>query len=160
MYLMLETTHALIAGAIASHTKDPLTAIPLSFISHYILDAVPHWDFGTNWRERRKLYTGLGAIADTLIGFGLGYLVFGQSVPLPLLFAAISASMIPDWIEAPWYIFFARHNKKRPAPNAGFFEKLTFRIYRIESSFHNKTGLPWGIVTQIVTVAFFFILLK
>lgn len=157
---MLETTHALVAGVITLHTKDPLTAVTLSFVSHYLLDAIPHWDFGTNWRERRKLYTGLGAIADTFIGFGLGYLIFGQSIPTPLLFTAIAASMIPDWIEAPWYIFFARHNKRRPAPRAGFFEKLTFRIYRTESSFHNKAGLPLGIVTQIVTLAFFLFLLK
>ncbi|HCM82352.1 MAG: hypothetical protein UW37_C0035G0006 [Candidatus Gottesmanbacteria bacterium GW2011_GWA2_44_17] len=157
---MLETSHALVAGAIAGHTKDPATAVSLSFLSHFIMDAVPHWDFGTNWRGRRKLYTGLVAIIDVIVGFGLGYLIFGQTVPLPLLFAAIAASMIPDWLETPWYIFFANHQKKQPAKQAGFPEKLAFGIYKLENQFHNKTKFPLGVITQIVTVAFFFVLLK
>jgi hypothetical protein len=157
---MLETTHALIAGTIAIHTKDPAAAITLSFLSHFLLDAVPHWDLGSNWRKRRKLYTGVAAIIDVIVGFGLGYLMFGTSVPLPLLFAAITASMLPDWMEAPWYIFFANHQKKEPAKQAGFFEKLTFWIYKIENQFHNKTGFLFGIITQIVAVGFFFFLLK
>lgn len=157
---MLETTHALVAGAIASQTKDPALAISLSFLSHFIMDSVPHWDFGTRWRDRRKLYTGVFAIVDVIVGFGVGYLVFGQTVALPLLFAVITASMIPDWLEAPWYIFFAKHEKKHPGPRAGFFEKLTFGIYKIENQFHNKARFPLGVVTQIITVAFFFYLLK
>ena len=157
---MLETTHAIVAGAIVSHVKDPGLAISLSFISHFIIDAVPHWDFGTNWRGRRKLYTGIFAIADVMVGFSVGYLLFGKTVPLPLLFAGITASMIPDWMEAPWYIFFAHKNKKGPAANAGFFEKLTFGIYKIENTFHSKTGYPLGVITQIVTIGFFLFLLK
>ena len=157
---MLETTHALVAGTIAVHTKDPATALTLSFFSHFLLDAIPHWDFGTNWRKRRKLYTGIVAICDVLVGFGLGYLLFGAIVPLPFLFACITVSMIPDWMEAPWYIFFANHDKKEPAKHAGFFEKLTFGIYKLENQFHNKTEFPLGVITQIMAVAFFFFLLK
>jgi hypothetical protein len=157
---MLETTHALVAGTIAAHTKNPALAVSLSFLSHFIMDAVPHWDIGTNWRKRRKLYTGIFAIADAGIGFGLGYLVFGQTVPLPLLFTAITVSMIPDWMEAPWYVFYANHTKKHPARNAGFFEKLTYGIYKVENIFHNKMRFPLGVVTQIITVAFFWYLLK
>lgn len=157
---MLETTHALVAGVIASHTKDPASALTLSFISHFLMDAVPHWDFGTNWRERRKLFTGLAAITDVLVGFSLGYLLFRHSVPLPLLLSVITVSMIPDWMETPWYIFFANHTKREPAKNAGFAEKLAFRIYKIANRFHAKTNFPLGIATQIVTVLFFWYLLK
>ena len=157
---MLETTHALVAGTIASHTQDPATAVTLSFLSHFLLDAVPHWDFGTNWRGRRKLYTGVVAIVDVIAGFSIGYLIFGKTVPLPLLFTVITVSMVPDWMEAPWYIFFARHDKKVPAKNAGFFEKLTFGIYQMENQFHHKAKFPLGVITQIVAVAFFFLLLK
>ena len=157
---MLETTHALVAGTIASHIPDPLTAVSLSLLSHFLLDAVPHWDFGTNWRGRRKLYTGLFAIVDVVVGFGISFAVFHNSVDPFLLFLSVTASMIPDWMEAPWYIFFASHTKKEPAHHAGFFEKLTFGIYTLENQFHHKTGFPLGVITQIVAVAFFFQLLK
>lgn len=157
---MLETTHAIVAGAIANHVKDPAAAISFSFFSHFILDAVPHWDFGTNWRSRRKLYTGICAIADVCIGFIVGYILFRNTVPLPLLFAAITASMLPDWLEAPWYIFFAHKDKREPGKHAGFFEKCTYKIYKTENTFHAKTGVVFGILTQVATAAFFFFLLK
>jgi len=157
---MLETTHALVAGAIVTHTKNPATAIVLTFLSHFIMDAIPHWDFGTNWRERRKLVTGLIAIGDVIVGFIAGYVFFGQFVSLPLLFTVIAVSMLPDWIEAPWYIFYANHTKKMPAKNAGFLEKLAYGIYKTENAFHRKTNFSVGMITQIVTVGFFLFLLK
>jgi len=157
---MLETSHALVAGAIVAHTKNPTTAIVLSFLSHYIMDAIPHWDFGTDWRERRKLVTGLFAIGDVIVGFIAGYLFFGHLVPLPLLFLAIAVSMLPDWIETPWYIFYANHRKKTPGKNAGFLENLAYGIYKAENSFHRKTNFTFGMITQIVTVGFFLFLLK
>jgi len=157
---MLEITHALVAGTIATHSKDPATAITLSFLSHFLLDAVPHWDFGTHWRKRRKLYTGIVAILDVIAGFILGYLLFGSVVPFPILFLCITASMLPDWMEAPWYIFFASPDKKEPSKNAGIFEKITFNIYRMENVFHHKTGFPLGAITQVVVVGFFYFLLR
>jgi len=157
---MLETTHALVAGAIAAHTNDPLTAVSLSYVSHFMLDAIPHWDFGTNWRGRRKLFTGIVAIADVALGFSLGYLIFKSTVSLPVLFACITAAMLPDWMEAPWYMFFATKTKKEPGKQAGLFEKMTYGVYKIENIFHKKTTFFFGISTQIIAVLFFFFLLK
>lgn len=156
---MTATAHALVAGAIYRAIPDPTISIPLAFVSHFIMDAVPHWDFGTNWRDRSKTTTGLFAIGETAFGITLAYFLFlGKGNSIPLL-ATIAASELPDWLETPWYIFFARQNKHKPEKGAGFWERICYRIYRLENSFHAKAGLPMGLLSQIGVVSFFLILL-
>ncbi len=157
---MTATAHALVAGAIASKFTDPVTASALALTSHFIMDAVPHWDVGTNWRSRSKHATGFFAIIETVVGIFIAYYFFSTRVAFPLLSLAIFFSLLPDWLETPWYIFFAGQKKHEPSKNASIWEKLTFRIYKTENAFHTKAQFPFGVLTQIFTVAFFLILLK
>ncbi len=156
---MTATAHALVAGAIAQSIPNPFVSVPLAFISHFLMDIIPHWDLGTDWRGRSKTKTGLLAIGETVLGITLAYFVFAEKVEPQLLLFTIIASEIPDWLEAPWYMFFAKHNTSAPAPGAGFWEKLTYGIYRAENVFHAKAPFPLGVLTQILTVAFFLMLL-
>ncbi len=157
---MTATAHALVAGAIARAIPNPAIAVPLAFASHFIMDCIPHWDFGTNWRDRPKHHTGSIAILETVLGITLTYFLFRGKVDTVLLSAAIVAAEIPDWLEAPWYIFFAHHKKHAPGPHAGFWENLTYRVYRTENTLHARATFPFGVYTQIATVAFFLILLS
>ncbi len=157
---MTATAHALVAGAIASKIPDPATAATLAFTSHFIMDCVPHWDIGTNWRSRPKAATGLFAIIETLLGITIAYVVFGGKVSTIPLTSAIVASLIPDWLETPWYIFFAHQKKKEPTKNAGIWERFTYGVYKLENTLHAKAQFPFGVVTQIITVAFFLLLLS
>ncbi len=157
---MTATAHALVAAAIARAIPNPYLSIPLAFGSHFILDAVPHWDFGTNWRGRSKKMTGALAIAETTLGITVAYFLFhGKVEPVQLLLTII-AGELPDWMEAPYYIFFASQNKKEPGKTAAFWEKLTYKIYKLENVFHAKASYPFGVFTQVATVAFFLLLLK
>ncbi|OGG11458.1 hypothetical protein A2Z00_02830 [Candidatus Gottesmanbacteria bacterium RBG_13_45_10] len=156
---MTATAHALVAGAIASSVPDPVLAPILAFSSHFILDAIPHWDIGTNWRTRSKSATGQIAILDTLLGITLAYFLFAGKAPPLMLLTTIIASELPDWLEAPWYMFFATHDKKQPGKNAGIWENLTYGIYKIENLFHAKAQFPFGLFTQIAAVSFFLVLL-
>lgn len=157
---MTATAHALVAGAIYRAVPNPVLAIPLAITSHFIMDAVPHWDFGTQWRSRSKKMTGTFAILETVFGITLAYFLFhvkGDSIPLLL---TIGASEIPDWLEAPWYIFFAHQNKHSPGEHAGILEKITYTVYRTENTVHAKAPFPMGVITQVITVAFFLLLLN
>lgn len=157
---MTATAHALVAGAILTRFPDPLAASLLAFGSHYIMDSIPHWDFGTNWRKRPKSITGLLAIADTLLAFTVAYILFaGKMGVVPITLVTIFA-LAPDWLETPWYIFFARQNKHEPGTNASIWEKIAYTIYKLPNMFHTKAQFPLGLFTQIATVAFFWILLK
>ncbi|MEK7543968.1 MAG: hypothetical protein AAB557_03810 [Patescibacteria group bacterium] len=157
---MTATAHALVAGAIASRFSDPITASALAFGSHYVMDSIPHWDFGTNWRTRPKIQTGALAIADTLMAFTVAYILFAGKVGVVPVSIVISAALLPDWLETPWYIFFAHQKKREPGPRASLWERIAYTIYKLPNMFHAKAQFPLGLFTQIATVAFFWILLS
>lgn len=156
---MTSTAHALVAGAIASRFSDPVTASALALISHYIMDSIPHWDFGTNWRSRPKHETGALAIVETLAGITLSYVFFGQGLPFGLWASTVFFALLPDWLETPWYIFYAHQNKRGPGARAGLLENIAYSFYKLPNVFHAKAQLPLGIVTQVATVAFFLVIL-
>lgn len=157
---MTAVAHALVAGAIATKVHDPISLVTLNLGAHFIMDSVPHWDFGTNWRSRSKRLTGFISIIDTLTAYAVAYLLFIPQTTGFLLILAVTSSLLPDWLETPWYIFFARNDKFEPGKHASFLEKLTFRLYKTENRFHSKAGFPLGAITQVATVLFFLWVLK
>ncbi len=157
---MTATAHALVSAAIARAVPNPYLAIPLAITSHFIMDAVPHWDIGTDWRSRSKTMTGALAIGETVFGITLAYFLFRGKVETPLLLSCIIAGELPDWLEAPWYIFFAKNKHTGVSKKAGFWESLSYRIYHRENMVHSKTDLPFGLITQVIAVAFFLLLLR
>ncbi|MBI3577232.1 hypothetical protein HY086_04305 [Candidatus Gottesmanbacteria bacterium] len=157
---MTATAHALVAGAIASRFTDPVTAGTLALVSHYVMDSIPHWDIGTNWRSRRRAATGLLAIGETGLAITLAYFLFSSNAPPFTLAVAVAASLLPDWAETPWYIFFAKQNKHEPTKRAGLMEQIAFAFYKTQNVFHSKTQFPLGVLTQVATVLFFLIILK
>ncbi|MBI5019684.1 hypothetical protein HZB58_05445 [Candidatus Gottesmanbacteria bacterium] len=156
---MTATAHALVSGAIAARFTDPVTASLLALASHYIMDSIPHWDFGTNWRNRPKHTTGIFAIGETLTGIGLSYFFFGQYLPFMLWAITVLFGILPDWLETPWYIFYANAKKQSPGAHAGILEKVSYAFYKLPNIFHSKAQLPLGLVTQIATVIFFLVIL-
>jgi len=152
---MTALAHALVAAALATKTDNiPLLAV-LNIGQHFVLDSIPHWDLGTNWRKRPKWITGMISIAETLIGIIVALWIFKSSAPLISIMSAIFFGLLPDWLEAPWYIFFAKADKYKPALKSGFWENLTYKIYKFENSFHTKAPFPAGVYIQIITVALF-----
>lgn len=157
---MTATAHALVAGAILRAVPDTASASLLALASHYVMDSVPHWDFGTNWRLRPKATTGALAVSDTILGFTLAYILFAGTMGIVPVAAVTAASLLPDWLETPWYIFFAHQKKREPGPQAGILERTAFLVYKLPNAFHAKAPLPLGLLTQIATVAFFWLLLR
>ena len=157
---MMATAHLLVAGAIAAKVQQPILAPLLALSSHFLLDSIPHWDFGTNWRKRSKVATGIFAIADTVGGFIIAFFLYHNMVATVTLLISLLLSIIPDWLEAPWYMFFA--NAKRPGPkeHAGIIERMCYGFYKIPNRMHSKATFPWGLFSQIATVLFFWLLLK
>lgn len=156
----MATAHTLVAGAIATKGGDPALALTLSFASHFLLDSIPHWDFGTNWRKRTKGTTGIFAILDTTVGFALAWILFSPTVAPLLLLGCLFLSVLPDWLESPWYIFFADPNHKGPKTNAGVLERLCYGVYALTNKVHTRGTFPWGLFSQIATVTFFLLALQ
>ncbi|MFA5933381.1 MAG: hypothetical protein WCV81_03925 [Microgenomates group bacterium] len=136
---MTATAHALIGGAVASTISSPELGLSLAFISHPLLDLIPHWDFANNWRTKNKTKLFIEASLDLSFGVILTYILFGQGVNMWYFFGCIFVSEVWDIIEAPYWLL----NWK--------FPPISW-VYNIQSRMQGKAPLPWGIITQIVTV--------
>lgn len=139
---MTSTTHSLVAIAIAAKITSPELAIPLAFASNFLLDMVPHWDFGFGWREKSKTKLFLEGVFDVGLSYFLTlviYLKFLSHLNPVFVFACVFFSQLPDWLEVPYLLF----NWKG--------EPFHF-FYRIQHHIHRKLDLPWGLVPQIAVV--------
>ena len=144
---MTATDHALIGGTIVAAIPDPSIGLPLAFLSHPIADMIPHWDFGRGWRKKTKLTLFLQGAFDLSVGVIAAYLIFGHNVNLVYFFSAIFLSEVWDLLQVPYWIL----DWKFP-PFSTF--------YRIQHLIGGKAKLPWGIVTQAVTVITLIIVLR
>lgn len=145
---MTATAHALIGGAIVASVPDnPALGLTLCAISHPILDLIPHWDFGWGWRRKSKVKLFAESMADFSAGFILAYLLFHNRVDFLYLMSAVAFSYLPDLLEVPYWFF------KWKFPPFSF-------IYKIQSKMQGKAALPWGVVTQVVSVGVILFALK
>ncbi len=142
---MLDASHALIGASLAKLVPNPYLALPLNLGLHFVGDLIPHWDFRTRHVQRSKLTTIALSLSDAGVGYALGWWLFAGSVPLPYLTIMMFVSQLPDWIEAPYHIF----DWNFPPFSS---------IKKLQSRWHHKLDLPWGLVWQTLIVALFLII--
>lgn len=144
---MTATAHALVGGALAAaFPNNPVLGISLALLSHPLLDMIPHWDEGWGWRKKDKLRLFAECSLDLSAGLIATFVLFGSGVNTWYLLACIGAAILWDVLEAPYLIL----NWQFPPFN--FF-------YKLQSGMQGKAALPWGIVTQVVTVGLVIFLL-
>jgi hypothetical protein len=144
---MLETPHVMVGAAIATTIPNPIISLPLAFLSHLVLEKVPHWNPHLNTEKKTfgkitKKSTYIVVADSTLALFsGLGIALlksqnFGQFVVIIL---ACFFSILPDLIEAPY--FFLNLKSK-------FIEKWI----KFQKSLQvDASPLP-GLATQFITI--------
>lgn len=114
-HLLTLTTHAIVGAAIAGMMPNhPAAGIALAFSSHFLLDAVPHWDYPirsaslqpklaapmkydiTLWRD--AIAIGL----DASLGLTLALLLFAGRQNLVLVLCGVAAGLLPDVLQFAW----------------------------------------------------------
>lgn len=144
---MTATAHALVGGAIAATIPDPALGITLSFVSHPLLDMIPHWDLGWGWRGKNKFTLLVESGLDLLLGIILAYFLFGRHISLIYFLACIFASEFWDLMMMP-YLLWGWH---------GPFSA----VYKIQSKMQGKTATVFnGILTQVGTVVGLVLILR
>lgn len=144
---MLETPHALVGAAIAIKVGNPFLAIPISFLSHFALEKVPHWNPHLNTETQKfgaptKTSTYI-VIADSLLALTSGSFIALSSLPntelaLTILLSCFAA-VLPDLIEAPYF----------------FLKKRTSAIKKwisFQKSLQVDTSPIPGLATQLITI--------
>lgn len=140
---MTSTTHSLVAIAIAAKISNPAISLPLSFLSNFLLDMVPHWDFGYGWREKSKKKIFIEGMLDVAVSYALVFLIqkyYLNNINLWYMLAVVFFAQLPDWLEIPYLLFNWHH------------QPFTF-FYRIQHLIHKRLDLPWGILPQIAVAA-------
>jgi len=87
--------HALTGAAIGLAVQHPLLVVPLAFLSHFVLDALPHFDhpfYTFGHKHAWKFYTADAVIA---IAGVTTLLLLAPQLILPILLGAVFA-VLPD----------------------------------------------------------------
>jgi hypothetical protein len=140
---MTATGHALIGTVIASKVGNPALAIPIAIGSHFLADALPHWDTGTNKKLKSKKTFFVESLLDVLVGFVLSWLLIVWVFPetnVSYAFFIILMAQLPDWLTAPYLFFDMRY------PPFSW-------CYKLQKMFDTRLGLPWGFINQAAVIA-------
>lgn len=139
--------HLLVGAGIATVVTNPFLALPLAFLSHFVLDALPH--FGYNKQGYGELFKHKRFYAVQVISvFGVLALPFAIDINALTVAAAIVA-LSPDF-EWPYrYFFFERKNRKPPSSP---IQKFHTNIQWCERS--------WGIYVEVVFYILIFTVLR
>jgi hypothetical protein len=109
---LILATHAIVGAAIASlMPSDPYLAVSAAFASHFLLDAIPHWDYpirsnsvnpevAAAMRYDGALLADVVTIAaDAILGIGLALLLLARPSDLALVLCGAGAAMLPDALQ-------------------------------------------------------------
>ncbi|OGM13733.1 hypothetical protein A3A76_02420 [Candidatus Woesebacteria bacterium RIFCSPLOWO2_01_FULL_39_23] len=144
---MLETPHVIVGAVIASKVGNPYLAIPLAFISHFVLEKVPHWNphlnvetvkFGKVTSQSFRL-----VLLDSFIALISGLTIASWSLPnatqaLTIIGASFFA-VLPDLVEAPYFFLNWKNN-------------LIKKWIGFQKSLQVDTTPAWGLLTQTITI--------
>lgn len=133
---MLLTPHTAVGIAIGAAIPNPIISVPLSFLSHFALDLVPHWDnlgLGEIAHSSRPLKTRAfklmlldGLTALSLLLFFLYWAMPDYGVGMTIATSALAANL-PDLFYLPllfgkrkpgWALWVARLQKRVQANSA------------------------------------------
>ncbi|MCX6744443.1 MAG: hypothetical protein NTX82_02875 [Candidatus Parcubacteria bacterium] len=142
---MLLSVHATVGAIIGENVNTPLLAFILSFISHFILDLIPHGDkelikaYRNNFKNKAMLYLICFDLITTPILLGL-LISSGQITYSRIILWGIIGGILPD-------ILVAIHE---------ISDKLFSRTHKFHNWTHERLSwsipLKFGIIVQIIIV--------
>ena len=107
---MILSTHAIVGGAVASLLPShPVLVVVLGFASHFVIDAIPHWDYplqsisvkpgadNRKLRLDRRLVLDLFLISlDAFAGLAAAIFLFAPPASPVVIALGAVAGMLPD----------------------------------------------------------------
>lgn len=140
---MTATNHVLTGAVVAATVREPILAIPVALLSHYVLDALPHFGVSEDSEVRNRSKCFRCVLAADVCLFAAALIVVPiacqRLAPAWLLLACMLAAFLPD---VPWiYRFFQELKAKAP------------RKRHILNHLHGKLQWgerPWGVAIEIL----------
>ncbi len=147
---MTATSHSLTGAVIALAIKQPLLAIPLALLSHFICDMIPHFDSGASNQKIARLAIAVDcAVAGTatlLLSF-----VLDLGVPHWQIFLCMFAAMSPDLVWG-WRYYRLKDLKKVISEPMSRFSNKHQKIQWSETPQGLAVDLAWS-ATMVILIA-------
>lgn len=135
---MTATNHILSGGLIGALLPLPV-AIPVAFVSHFVLDAIPHYSVKSSHRAQSRTYKDV-IIADTILSLALSItvLVFAKWN----MFIGGFVAFAPDITLIHYYF---KHGRDLQIKGENALTRFHINIQRLER--------PWGIAVEVAAIA-------
>jgi len=160
---MILASHIIVSGILGSRIQNYFLAAIIGLVSHYILDAIPHWDYlpefeteartKNNFIRTKKFWENISKVAlDILFGFGalLIFVIFNQNTDIiPLIISAIF-SILPDAVQLLYWM------------TEWKIIKWNTKLQEFAHSLAHKKinpGIKSGIIAQIATIGIVFLIM-
>jgi hypothetical protein len=114
---MILSTHAVVGGALASlFPSHPVAAFAVGFASHFVIDAIPHWDYplrsisvARGARNQVRLTPALARDValigfDAIAGLALAIGIFATPSTIVAVLAGAVGAMLPDPLQCTRFI--------------------------------------------------------
>ena len=154
---MLLAPHILVGAAVAASTSNPILGLLFAFLSHFILDRIPHWEYSAEALKtiptKGILYVApiLRRVAlDITAGFVVlivAVAISSDNIPFTAWAFGGFFGILPDGLS---FLLFTRRKNGR----WGKFLKI-FYLFHQKAHFDKKMGLPplrIGLSTQAIAI--------
>lgn len=147
---MTTSNHVITGAVIAVAIKQPAAALPLAFLSHFVLDFIPHFGYKGHRGFTEVFKHRLSFVVIAFDALMVAWLVGSFRQYGLIAYLGGLAAIAPDFIWLYRYYGFERHGKKPPVNKF--------------ANWHNQIQWcerPWGLMIEIAWfVAFSFLLTK
>ena len=135
---MLSTPHLMVGAAIVRSIPNPYISLPAAFLSHFLFDFIPHWDFSVSLKPNHLIWV----LVDYGIGLSLVYfLSFGERDQALILLGGITATL-PDFILGGWKVLEISILNIPPIKSLNNFHQ----------NIQNRVSIFWGSLISIITI--------
>ena len=140
---MILTPHLLLGAVLASKIEYAPLAIILAFLSHYLLDLIPHIEYSIDNIEKKQWQKSLPDFLRVFLDFSLGILlilIFSENQPI--IFICAFFAILPDGLSFLNYFF---SNKILKIHRYIHHKKIHFLR-------NKKISFYWRVLSQLLVV--------
>lgn len=149
---MTATNHGLSGALIGLTITQPALALPLAFVSHFILDAVPHFGdirFHEDSKRRRLFHIYL-FIDAVLLAILISFLFISNAGWLALACLFMAGS--PDFVHAYQYLFNKNFYERGSGPKKHWFTRFHKNIQWSETQKGLIVEIPFAILLSALII--------
>lgn len=147
---MTATNHVVAGVLIGTALHNPLLAIPVAVVSHYVLDCIPHFDYPSTGKGYFSLKYAIGLATDSAIAAAvLVSLIILQPAHYWLLVVCGVAAASPDLM----WLYYHIYKKSQGRENWPRLVKLHSNIQKITTPKLWPTELLWFLVTGSLVIS-------